>query len=163
MNMKISFDLDETLFVDPQKVPTEPELKFPYSMIYKDKLRKGAVELLTEINRSEWELWIYTTSNRSENYIRRLFRHYGITVDSIVNAVRHEKEAARGRANFPSKYPSVYRIDLHVDDEKSVYENGIAYGFRVYRITNDDAAWADNLRREMKRLENNGNTAQNLC
>ena len=153
--MKISFDLDETLFVNPKEVPTEPELKFPYNKIYKDKLRKDAVELLTEINRSEWELWIYTTSNRSEGYIRKLFRHYGINIDSVVNAVRHEKEVARGRNNFPSKYPSVYRIDLHVDDEKSVYENGIAYGFRVYRITNDDVAWADNLRKEMKRIEKN--------
>ena len=51
-------------------------------------------------------------------------------------------------------YASPAIIQLR-DQYKSVYENGIAYGFRVYRITNDDAAWADNLRREMKRLENN--------
>jgi hypothetical protein len=37
-------------------------------------------------------------------------------------------------------------------DEKSVYENGIAYGFRVYHITNDDLEWADNIRREMQRI-----------
>ncbi len=155
MNMKISFDLDETLFVNPAEVPIEPALKFPYSIVYKDKLRKGAVELLKEINSSDTELWIYTTSNRSEKYIRGIFRHYGIKIDSIVNAKRHEAEAARGRKNFPSKYPSVYRIDLHVDDEKSVYENGVAYGFRVYRITNDDAEWADNIRRELERIRRN--------
>lgn len=153
--LMISFDLDETLFVNPQEVPIEPELKFPHNLIYKDKLRKGAVELLTEINKSEWELWIYTTSNRTEKYIRKIFGFYGITIDSIVNAERHEKYAARGRANFPSKYPSVFHIDLHVDDEKSVYENGIAYGFKVYRITNDDTDWVENLRNEMKRIENN--------
>ena len=153
--MKISFDLDETLFVNPAVVPTEPELRFPYNIIYKDKLRKGAVELLKEINASGTELWIYTTSNRSERYIRGIFKRYGIRTDSIVNAVRHEKEVARGRPNFPSKYPSVYRIDLHVDDEKSVYENGIANGFRVYRITNDDADWADNIRRELERIRRN--------
>ena len=153
--MKISFDLDETLFVNPKEVPTEPELKFPYNKIYKDKLRKGAVEFLTGVNRSEWELWIYTTSNRSEKYIRKLFGHYGIKIDSVVNAVRHEKEVAKGRANFPSKYPSVYHIDLHVDDEKSVYENGIAYGFKVYRITNDDAEWVHNLSEIMERIQRN--------
>ncbi|MCR4887828.1 MAG: HAD family hydrolase [Ruminococcus sp.] len=155
--MKISFDLDETLFVNPAEVPIEPELKFPYNMIYKDKLRKGAVELLKEINSSDTELWIYTTSNRSVKYIRNIFKHYGIRIDSIVNAERHEKEAARGRAGFPSKCPSVYRIDLHVDDEKSVYENGIANGFRVYRITNDDAEWTDNIRRELERIKRNVN------
>ena len=150
--MKISFDLDETLFVNPAEVPTEPGLKFPYNKLYKDKLRKGAVKLLTEINKSDTELWIYTTSNRTERYINGIFKHYGIRIDSIVNAVRHEKEVARGRANFPSKYPAAYRIDLHVDDEKSVYENGIANGFRVYRISNDDADWADNIRKELERI-----------
>ena len=153
--MKISFDLDETLFVNPAEVPTEPDLKFPYNKIYKDKLRKGAVELLKWINNFDTELWIYTTSNRTDRYIRGVFKHYGIRIDSIVNAVRHEKEVARGRANFPSKYPSVYRIDLHVDDEKSVYENGIAYGFRVYHITSDDTDWADNIRRELERIKRN--------
>lgn len=153
--MKISFDLDETLFVNPAEVPIEPELKFPYNKIYKDKLRKGAVKLLKEINSSDTELWIYTTSNRSNKYISGIFKHYGIRIDSIVNAVRHEKEVARGRANFPSKYPAAYRIDLHVDDEKSVYENGIANGFRVYRITNNDAEWADNIRKELARIRRN--------
>ena len=51
--MKISFDLDETLFVNPAEVPTEPELKFPYNKLYRDRLRKGAVELLKEINESD--------------------------------------------------------------------------------------------------------------
>ena len=90
--MRISFDLDETLFVNPEKVPIEPELKFPYNKIYKDKLRKGSVELLQEISKSDCELWIYTTSNRSQGYIRRLFRRYGIRIDSIVNSERHERE-----------------------------------------------------------------------
>ena len=93
--MKISFDLDETLFVNPAEVPTEPELKFPYNKLYKDKLRKGAVQLLTEINKSDTELWIYTTSNRTERYINGIFKHYGIRIDSIVNAVRHCKRRCR--------------------------------------------------------------------
>ena len=54
--MRISFDLDETLFVNPEKVPIESELKFPYNKIYKDKLRKGSVELLQVINKSDCEL-----------------------------------------------------------------------------------------------------------
>lgn len=48
-----------------------------------------------------------------------------------------------------------YHIDLHVDDEKSVYENGIANGFRVYRITNDDTDWVENIRKELERIKMN--------
>ena len=36
--MKVSFDLDDTLFVSPDKYKTEAELKFPFNKIYKEHL-----------------------------------------------------------------------------------------------------------------------------
>ncbi len=39
--MKISFDLDDVLFVDPKEMETEPPLRFPFNRIYKERLRKG--------------------------------------------------------------------------------------------------------------------------
>lgn len=32
--MKVSFDLDDTLFVSPEKYKTEQKLKFPFNKIY---------------------------------------------------------------------------------------------------------------------------------
>ena len=53
--MIISLDLVETLFVNSVEVLIEPDLKFPYNKLYKNKLRKGAFELLKEINSSDTE------------------------------------------------------------------------------------------------------------
>ena len=39
--MRVSFDLDEVLFVSPQTHETEPELPFPLNRIYTERLRKG--------------------------------------------------------------------------------------------------------------------------
>ena len=50
-----------------------------------------------------------------------------------------------------------------VDDEKSVYENGIANGFRVYRISNDDADWADNIRKELDRISYDDIKPEHCC
>ena len=36
--MIVSFDLDDTLFVSPPEFETEKELKFPWKMIYKERL-----------------------------------------------------------------------------------------------------------------------------
>ena len=154
--MRISFDLDETLFIDPQRFPTEPELRFPLDRIYRDRLRRGTVRLLKWINESDCELWIYTTSFRTERYIRRLFYHYGIRIDRVINGQRHQREVQRGRRDFPAKYPSFYRIDLHVDDEISVYQNGIAYAFRVFLLKQDETDWTDQLMREITRINNIG-------
>ncbi len=154
--MIVSFDLDETLFVNSEKVPVEKPLKFPLNKIYRDRLRAGAVKLLKWINKSDIELWIYTTSYRSPRYISGIFRHYGIRIDNIINGKRHAEEVQGNRTEImPSKYPAKYHIDLHIDDEKSVYQNGIAHGFRVYLIKENDTEWTDNIMTEIIRIRRN--------
>ena len=152
--MIVSFDLDETLFVNPEKVPTEDNLSFPLNKIYKDRLRKGTSELLKWINNNNIELWIYTTSFRSERYIKSIFRHYGIKIDNIINGKRHEKEIQKNNTErLPSNYPAKYHIDLHIDDEISVYQNGISYGFRVYLLKENDILWTENIKNEILRIK----------
>ncbi|MDE7104466.1 MAG: HAD family hydrolase [Ruminococcus sp.] len=154
--MIISFDLDETLFVNPEKILTENPLVFPLCRIYRDRLRAGTVELMTWINKSDIKLWIYTTSFRSERYIKSIFKHYGIRIDNIINGKRHAKEVQGNKKEImPSKYPSKYHIDLHVDDEISVYQNGIAHGFRVYLLKENDTDWTDKLKSEINRIRRN--------
>lgn len=42
---------------------------------------------------------------------------------------------------MPSKYPSKYRMDLHIDDDVSVLQNGKLYGFKVYLVGSQDDDW----------------------
>ena len=49
INIRISFDLDDTLFVDAKQINAEPLLSFPYSLIYKERLRLGTPELMNKI------------------------------------------------------------------------------------------------------------------
>ena len=154
--MIVSFDLDETLFVNPAVIETEKDLKFPKNLIFKDKLRLGTVEFLLKIRSHDIKLWIYTTSFRSEKYIRAFFKCYGITLDNIINGERHQKEVQRDRLNpLPSKYPAYYRIDLHVDDEKHVFQNGQTYGFKVYLLKENDPDWHIKLWNEIERIKRN--------
>ncbi|MBR0483331.1 MAG: HAD family hydrolase [Oscillospiraceae bacterium] len=144
--MRVSFDLDDTLFISPKKTKAEPELSFPFSVFYPDRLRAGTVFLMNYLHEHGAEVWIYTTSFRSERYIRNLFRHYHIQIDEVVNGARHAKEVQANKAEaMPSKYPSHYRIDLHIDDDISVLENGKYYGFRVYLIQENDKHWTENI------------------
>ncbi len=83
--MIVSFDLDDTLFVSSQDFKTEKELIFPLKMIYKERLRSGTIDLLKKLQENGIETWIYTTSFRSESYIRYLLGCYGIKVGQIQN------------------------------------------------------------------------------
>ena len=125
MKMRVSFDLDEVLFVSPNTHKTEPELRFPLNKIYKERLRLGTPELINTLQKMDYEVWVYTSSYRTERYIKGLFRLYGVRFNGIVNATRHLKEVQRdNKTILPQKMPSRYRISLHVDDEMVICASG---------------------------------------
>lgn len=128
-------------------------MKFPFKLIYKERLRRGTIDLMKWIREQGIELWIYTTSFRSERYIRRMFRCYGIRLDSVVNGERHAREVQAGkREAMPSKYPGKYRIDLHIDDDIYVVQNGRLYGFKVFQVGEQDEQWAYKIKKEIESL-----------
>ena len=145
--MRVSFDLDEVLFVAPKTHKTEPELPFPLRNIFRERLRLGTPELIWELQIQGYEVWIYTSSFRSEGYIRRLFRCYGVRLDGIVNGNRHLREVQRdSKTVLPQKLPSRYRISLHIDDEAVICTAAGQYGFRAYQLdTRDDDKWKEKL------------------
>ena len=151
--MRISFDLDEVLFVDPNTFEIEDPPRFPLDRIYRERLRKGTVRLIHTLQEEEFEAWVYTSSFRSEKYIRSLFRCYGIRFDGIINAQRHLREVQKGHGHLlPQKVPGYYHIDLHVDDEKSVRDNALRYGYRVMRVMEPDEHWIERVLREAERV-----------
>lgn len=142
--MRVSFDLDEVLFVDPEICKTEAPLPFPFNRIYKERLRLGTPELICSLQELGYEVWVYTSSYRTEKYIRGLFRHYGVRFDGVINAMRHNEEVQKGHKNIlPQKVPSRYGIALHVDDESVICSYGREYGFDAFRLDGPDDEWKE--------------------
>ena len=162
--MRVSFDLDEVLFVNPATHKTEPPLAFPLNRIYTERLRLGTPELINELQKLGYEVWVYTSSYRTEKYIRSLFRHYGVRFDGIINAQRHLREVQRDQKTIlPQKMPTHYRISLHVDDETVICSLGRQYGFRTYQLDAQDDDWAKKIierAEEIKELEKRITQAQ---
>lgn len=132
---RVSFDLDEVLFVSPKTHLTEPPLRFPLNRIYQERLRLGTPELIRSLQDMGREVWVYTSSFRSEGYIKSLFRLYGVRFDGIVNGERHLREVQRNKSTIlPQKMPNHYRISLHVDDESVICSLGREYGFETYQL-----------------------------
>ncbi|MBR2798343.1 MAG: HAD family hydrolase [Clostridia bacterium] len=156
--MRVSFDLDEVLFVSPVTHKTEPALVFPLNRIFKERLRLGTPELIGRLQKMGFEVWVYTSSFRTERYIRTLFRLYGVRFDGIVNGTRHLKEVQRNNKTvLPQKLPNHYRISLHVDDETVICTLGRQYGFRTYQLDAQDDDWKEKIiarAEEIRKLDN---------
>lgn len=142
--MRVSFDLDEVIFVSPKDHKTEPPLRYPFNRIFKERVRLGTPKLINELQKQGYEVWVYTSSYRSIKYIKGLFHLYGISFDGIVNAQRHNKEVQGNRTEpMPQKMPTHYRISLHVDDEEVFAAYGKEYGFDVFPLKAQDDDWAE--------------------
>ncbi len=144
--MRVSFDLDEVLFVSPIDHMTEPPLKFPFNKIYSERLRYGTPDLINELQKLGYEVWIYTSSFRSESYIKKLFKHYGVKFDGIVNAQRHLKEVQGDKTEIlPQKMPTMYHISLHIDDEAIICTQARRYGYDVFQLDAQDDNWKEKI------------------
>lgn len=153
--MRISFDLDEVLFVSPETHKTEPPPVFPFNRIFVERLRLGAPDLIRQLQALGYEVWVYTSSYRTERYIRGLFRLYGVSFDGIVNATRHLKEVQRNNKTIlPQKMPNRYRISLHVDDEMVICSSGRQYGFHTYHLDAQDDDWKDKIIARANEIKN---------
>ena len=151
--MRVSFDLDEVLFVSPKTHKTEPPPAFPFDRLYRERLRLGTPRLINELQALGYEVWVYTSSFRSESYIRRLFRLYGVRFDGIVNAQRHLREVQRDRKTvLPQKLPNHYRISLHVDDEEVICTQARQNGFHAYRLDAQDDDWAEKILQRVQEI-----------
>jgi hypothetical protein len=151
--MRVSFDLDEVLFVDPETHKTEPPLVFPLRLLFRERLRLGTPWLINELQALGYEVWVYTSSFRSESYIKWLFRFYGVHFDGIVNAQRHLREVQRDRKTvLPQKLPNHYRISLHVDDEEVICTQAQQNGFQAYRLDAQDDDWAEKIIRRAREI-----------
>ena len=151
--MRVSFDLDEVLFVSPRTHKTEPELIFPLNKLYKERLRLGTPELIHRLQQDNVEVWVYTSSFRSEKYIKGLFRLYGVKFDGIVNGERHLREVqSRSRETLPQKLPNRYKISLHIDDESIVASYGKAYGFDVFQLDAEDDDWKEKILERVEKI-----------
>lgn len=154
--MRVSFDLDEVLFVLPETHKVEPALPFPFCHLFKERLRLGTPALIKELQRQGFEVWVYTSSFRSERYIRTLFRLYGVKFDGIVNGERHEREVQAGhKERLPNKMPNHYQISLHVDDEAIIAISGRDHGFNVYQLFAQDDEWAEKIIARVHTIQKN--------
>jgi hypothetical protein len=153
--IRISFDIDDTLACLPHHSAAEPSNlpEFIHNWMG-EPLRIGTRSLFRELRRQGHSIWIYTSSGRTPSYIRRWLMLYGIHVDGVVNSNRHQHALnRRGLANAPSKLPSAFDIDLHIDDSDGVRIEGNEHGFRVLVVCPKDKTWAEQVLEAAARVE----------
>lgn len=144
--LRISFDLDDTLVVYGDDRPRDPCLvPILLQYFFRDPLRQGSRALLHELHSRAVELWVYTTSRRSERSIRLWWRLNRLPrLSGVINQTHHEREMRQlGLARPPTKLPGHWQIDVHVDDSEGVrQEQPSHHAVQVIVVAPTDGNWA---------------------
>lgn len=143
--MRISFDLDDTLICSDPSTPRE-KAGILTRMFFREALRKGTIDLIHQLRGSGHSVWLYTSSFRSEMYLKCFSRLYGIRIDGVVNQERHNAALVHFPAGRDcSKYPPAFAIDLHIDDSIGVCMEGERRGFKVLVVNKNDSDWCQHV------------------
>lgn len=145
--MIISFDLDDTLIPGIKRFKTEKR-GFLQRIFGLEALRIGTIELVKLLQANGHKVYIYTTSLRSKKKIWLTFYIHGIKPDMIINQDVHNK-TLREKAKNHSKYPPVFKIDVHVDDSKGVEIEGRRHNFKTIIVAEEDSNWVDSILSEL--------------
>ncbi len=143
--MRISFDLDDTLICSDPAVPREPDpVPFWLRSWFAEPLRLGTVQLMNQLRQDGWEIFIYTTSYRSPQSVKRWFGFFGVPIAAVINQEMHDKIVGEnGCERTVSKHPPTFDIDLHVDDLEGVRQEGKENNFDVVIVQTNDENWTD--------------------
>ncbi|MBF4483321.1 hypothetical protein [Flavobacterium sp. CSZ] len=139
--MILSFDLDDTLISNKFELE---KTNFLQRILGIECLRKGTIDLFKELKKQKHQIYIYTTSHRSESRIKWMFYSYGIAVDYVINQQKHQQKL-RNTNIYSSKFPTVFNIDIHVDDSMGVEAEGKKYGFKTIIISETDKNWTQTI------------------
>ncbi|WP_428233109.1 hypothetical protein [Flavobacterium sp.] len=140
--MIISFDLDDTLISKNNFQLEKSNLLQQFLGI--EGIRKGTISLFKEIKKQKHQIYIYTTSYRSESRIKWMFYSYGISVDFVINQQKHNRRISKKNIHC-SKFPPLFNIDIHVDDSIGVEMEGQKNGFKTIIISETDENWTETI------------------
>ena len=151
--MRIAFDLDNTLipFTSGKQFKVEPRT-FVRRIFRAEPLRAGTIALFKSLKAEGHEIWIYTSSYRPKNFIRRTFFAHGIKLNGIVTQKTHNEVVKIKNIRF-SKYPPSFRMDILIDDSKGVGMEGEQGGFRTLIIDPEDENWMIRISNEVSKNE----------
>lgn len=145
---RVTLDLDETVFCKSVDEASEKPLKFPYSKMYKEKIRLGLPSLLHYFGKQGYDVWVYSANYYSLDYLRSYFEHYSVKVDGIITGT--SKRTGSTKKKTQKRIENKYNETLHIDRDLVLRFIKEPVGFEEYTVDPDSPSWA----REVVRLVN---------
>lgn len=136
-HMCAAFDLDEVLICDTSRYSADKPPAFPFRLKYREPIRENAGAMIAQLRSMGFDVWVYTGSYLSEEYIERLLQLHKANVSGIMNGMNRKKTGGTISKTFRKKYD----VMVHVDNESLIAVNTRTKNFESAELP-DGAVWA---------------------
>ncbi len=89
---RVSLDLDELVFASGNTELLMKPLAFPRGLTYKERIRIGIPAIFHFLAKQGYDIWLYTSSYYSYDYIKHLLRLYNAHVDGVITGTKRKLE-----------------------------------------------------------------------
>ena len=138
---RVTLDLDELVFCSDSE-EAEPPLSFPFNRWYKMHIRRGIPALLHYLSKLDYDVWAYSSSYYSYEYIRAYFRHYSVRFDGIITGMARKGKVYEAANTRMSKLLyNQYGETLHIDRDMILRTGKNVTPYEVYSIEAGDDNW----------------------
>ena len=146
---RVTLDLDEVIFLTHLDM-FEPE---PGVMPkpFKERVRIGVPALFHYLYTHGYDIWVFSSNYYSIDYIRRLFKRYGVHVDGIVTGTGKNKS----KKNIDALLAEKYTETVNIDNESVVRIIRGSKDFDQFDIENQGKEWATDVRAIMEKIIDN--------
>ena len=153
---RVTLDLDEVIFRPEGDPFLEKPLRFPLNRMYKERLRLGIPALFSMLNRQGYDIWVYTSSYYSLDYLRYYFKHYHVRVTGIITgAERKAPFWTDTRKALETLLKARYKTTLHVDNRAVIRTIPDAGSFDEYCLSGDSETWSREVMDVFEKMKKN--------
>lgn len=142
---RVTLDLDEVIFRPEGSACLEEPLRFPLRRIYPERIRMGIPALFHDLNEKGYDIWVYSASYYSTDYIRYFFRHYRVQVAGIVTGTRRKTDDARDaekKQKLQKMMEDRYSTTVHIDNGMVLQSFRDSKEFKEFKLSAPPEGWA---------------------
>ena len=152
---RVTFDLDEVVFLTEGSAAAEKPLRFPFNLLYKEPLRRGIPALFNFLSNNGYDVWVYTNNYYSFEHIRSYFRHYHASVTGVITGLSRKTKAGQSiKKKIDTMMADRYQTTLHIDNDVVLRTSRNSKQFDEYSL--DGASdWGQQIVDIVKRIESN--------
>ena len=154
---RASFDLDEVVFGGSDPKLLEKPLPITKRHFYKERLTLGIPAIFHFLAMHGYDIWLYTSSYYSYDYLQHLFRLYHVHVDGVITGMKRKVEDTaenrKAQEHIKQMFKESYKETITIDKYMLLRTISGQDEYEHYEIPEQAEEWSREVINRLEEIE----------